>query len=77
MIGPALAAFSPVGSFLVAANLHTATRRFSSASTPLVLTSAGPGVPPAFLARVRETPGVRSAVALTSTTLGPGLGESS
>jgi putative ABC transport system permease protein len=107
LLGPALAAVSPVGGFLAAANLGTATRRFSSASTPLVLTvalsctllfstttiehatsqerhaaltgqlaitSAGSGLPDAALADVRATPGVRSAVALTSTTLGPSLG---
>jgi putative ABC transport system permease protein len=94
---------------LAAGNLGTATRRFSSASTPLVLmvamsctllfssttqdhavtqqrhagvtgelavTSAGPGLPAATLAAVRATPGVRSAVALTPTTLGPSLGRS-
>jgi putative ABC transport system permease protein len=103
-----LAALSPVGGFLASANLHTGSRRFSSASTPIVLsvgicctllfstttidhvvaeqrragvtsdlavTSSGPGLPPAALADVRATPGVRSAVALTSTTLGPSLGE--
>lgn len=107
LLGPALAALSPVGGFLASANLGTATRRFSSASTPLVLTVAlsctllfstttiehatsaerqaaltgelavgtsGPGLPPAALADVRATRGVRSAVALTSTTLGPSLG---
>jgi putative ABC transport system permease protein len=37
LLGPALAAISPVGGFLASANLATATRRFSSASTPLVL----------------------------------------
>jgi putative ABC transport system permease protein len=107
LLAPALAALSPVGGFLASANLGTATRRFSSASTPLVLTvalsctllfstttiehatsqerhaaltgqlaltSAGPGLPAAALADVRATPGVRSAVALTSTTLGPSLG---
>jgi putative ABC transport system permease protein len=107
LLGPALAALSPVGGFLASANLRTATRRFSSASTPLVLTialsctfyfgfttiehatsqqqsaaltgqlavtGAGPGLPAAALADVRATPGVRSAVALTSTTLGPSLG---
>ncbi len=107
LLGPPLAAISPVGGFLAAANLGTATRRFSSASTPLVLTvalsctllfstttiehatsqerhagltgqlavtSAGPGLPDAALADVRAVPGVRSAVALTSTTLGPSLG---
>ncbi len=107
LLAPALTALSPVGGFLAAANLGTATRRFSSASTPLVLTialsctfyfgfttiehatsqqqrvaltgqlaitSAGPGLPAAALADTRATPGVRSAVALTSTTLGPSFG---
>jgi putative ABC transport system permease protein len=107
LLGPPLAALSPVGGFLASANLGAATRRFSSASTPLVLTVAlsctllfstttiehatsqerhaaltgqlaitttGPGLPPATLADVHATPGVRSAVALTSTTLGPSLG---
>jgi putative ABC transport system permease protein len=109
LLAPALSALAPVGGFLASANLGAATRRFSSASTPLVLTvalsctllfstttfehaihqqrqagltgqlaitSAGPGVPASALARVRETPEVRSAVALTPTTLGPSLGES-
>jgi len=109
LLAPALTALSPVGGFLAAANLGAATRRFSSASTPLVLTialsctfffgsttiehatsqqqraaltgqlaitSAGPGLPAAALAGTRATAGVRSAVALTSTTLGPGLGAS-
>jgi putative ABC transport system permease protein len=40
LLGPPLAALSPVGGFLASANLGTATRRFSSASTPLVLTVA-------------------------------------
>ena len=40
----------------------------------LAITSAGPGLPAAALADTRATPGVRSAVALTSTTLGPSLG---
>jgi putative ABC transport system permease protein len=104
-----LAAFSPVGGFLASANLGAATRRFSSASTPLVLavamsctllfssttidhavveqrqaalaadlvlTSGGAGLPVAALSDVQATPGVRSAVALTSTTLGPSLGDS-
>jgi putative ABC transport system permease protein len=108
VLGPPLAALAPVGGFLASANLRTATRRFSSASTPLVLTvamsctllfsatttdhavrqerqagltgelaitSAG-GVPPATLADARAIPGVRSAVALTPTTLGPSLGVS-
>jgi putative ABC transport system permease protein len=39
-VGPPLAALSPVGGFLASANLGAATRRFSSASTPLVLTVA-------------------------------------
>ena len=107
VLAPALAALSPVGGFLASANLGAATRRFSSASTPLVLTvalsctflfssttidhattqqldagltgqlaltDAGPGLPAEALADARATQGVRSAVALTSTTLGPSLG---
>jgi putative ABC transport system permease protein len=110
LLAPALTALSPVGGFLASANLGAATRRFSSASTPLLLTvalsgtlffssttikhaisqqeraaltgqlavtSAGPGLPAAALAAVRGIPGVRSAAALTSTTLGPSLGDSS
>jgi putative ABC transport system permease protein len=109
LIGPPLAALAPVGGFLASANLGAATRLFSSASTPLVLsvamsctllfssttidhavtqqrhagmggelaiTSSGAGLPRAALADVRATPGVRSAVALTPTTLGPSLGVS-
>ena len=109
LLAPALGAISPVGGFLAAANLRTAARRFSSASTPLVLTvamsctllfstttiehaitqqrhagltgqlaltSTGPGLPTAALSDARATTGVRSAVALSSTTLGPGLGDS-
>ena len=109
VLGPPLARISPVGGFLASSNLRTATRRFSSASTPLMLTvglsctllfssttidhavtqqrhaglegelaitSTGPGLPAAALADVRATPGVRSAVALTPTTLGPSLGVS-
>lgn len=109
LLGPPLARLSPVGGFLASANLRTATRRFSSASTPLVLTvamsctllfsattidhavtqqrqaglsrelaitSTDAGLPAATLADVRATPGVRSAVALTPTTLGPSLGVS-
>src|SRR4051794_38833660 len=109
LLGPPLATLAPVGGFLASANLGAATRRFSSASTPLVLsvamsctllfssttidhavtqqrhaglsgelaiTSSGPGIPRAALADVRATPGVRSAVALTPTTLGPSLGVS-
>jgi putative ABC transport system permease protein len=109
VVGRPLAAVSPVGGFLATANLGTATRRFSSASTPLVLTvamsctllfsttttdhaigqerhagltgqlavtSSGPGLPAATLAQARATPGIRSVVALTPTTLGPSLGAS-
>jgi putative ABC transport system permease protein len=108
ILGPPLARLSPVGGFLASANLRTATRRFSSASTPLVLTVAmsctllfssttqdhavtqqrhaglagelaitgAGGVPAATLADTRATPGVRSAVGLTPTTLGPSLGVS-
>jgi putative ABC transport system permease protein len=109
LLRPVFAAISPVGGFLASANLAAATRRFSSASTPLILTVAmsctllfstttfdhvvktqgnagmsqdlvvssnGPGLPPATLAEVRATRGVESAVALTPTTLGPSLGVS-
>src|SRR3954467_1684954 len=109
VLGPPVAAIAPVGGFLASANLGAATRRFSSASTPLVLsvamsctllfssttidhavsrerhaglsgelavTSGGPGLSRAALADVRATSGVDSAVALTSTTLGPSLGVS-
>src|SRR5215217_2241428 len=107
VLGPPLARLSPVGGFLASANLRTATRRFSSASTPLMLTvglsctllfssntidhavteqrhaglkgelavtSSGPGLPASALTDVRAVAGVRSAVALTPTTLGPSLG---
>jgi putative ABC transport system permease protein len=40
MLQPLLATIAPVGGFLATANLATATRRFSSASTPIVLTVA-------------------------------------
>lgn len=109
VLGPPLARLSPVGGFLASTNLRTAARRFSSASTPLVLTvalsctflfssttmdhavtqqrhaglsgelaitSTGPGLPAGSLADALATPGVRSAVALTPTTLGPSLGVS-
>ena len=109
LVGPPLAALAPVGGFLASANLGATTRRFSSASTPLVLsvamsctllfssttidhavsqerhaglsgelaiTSSGPGLPSGALADSRATTGVRSAVALTPTTLGPSLGVS-
>ena len=107
LLGPPLARLSPVGGFLASANLRVATGRFSSASTPLVLTvamsctllfstttqdhavsqqrqaalsgelaitSTGSGLAPATLDAVRATRGVRSAVAVTPTTLGPSLG---
>ncbi len=109
ILGPPVARIAPVGGFLAAANLRAATRRFSSASTPLMLTvglcctllfsastidhavseerragvtadlavtSTGPGLPAAALADARVAGGVRSAVALTPTTLGPSLGAS-
>src|SRR3954464_6605041 len=109
LVGPPLASLAPVGGFLASANVGAATRLFSSASTPLVLSvamgctllfssttidhavtqqrhaalsgelaggSRGPGLPAAALSDVRATPGVGSAVALTSTTLGPSLGVS-
>jgi putative ABC transport system permease protein len=40
VLRPILAAVSPVGGFLAGANVATAARRYSSASTPLVLTVA-------------------------------------
>src|SRR5206468_9302786 len=40
VLQPLFGTLSPVGGFLAGANLGTATRRFSSASTPLVLTIA-------------------------------------
>src|SRR3954452_6765948 len=40
LVGPPLAALGPVGGFLASANLGAATRRFSSASAPLVLSVA-------------------------------------
>jgi len=108
VLGPPLARLSPVGGFLASSNLRSATRRFSAATTPLVLTvalsctllfstttqdhavkqerhagltgelavSSGAGLPAAALADTRAVPGVRSAVALTPTTLGPSLGVS-
>src|SRR5947209_1945401 len=105
VVGPPLAAISPVGGFLASANLGTATRLFSSAPPPLLptvalsctllfstttidhaisqqkqagltgqlaVTSSGSGLPVAALTDTRATPGVRSAVALTPTMLGPG-----
>ena len=107
LLGPPLARLAPVGGLLASSNVRTAARRFSSASTPLMLTvalsctllfssttidhavtqqrtagltgelaitSTGPGLPAAALADARAVPGVRSAVGLTPTTLGPSLG---
>jgi putative ABC transport system permease protein len=45
-------------------------------TSDLALTTTGPGLPAAVLADTRAVPGVRSAVALTPTTLGPSLGVS-
>jgi putative ABC transport system permease protein len=50
--------------------------RHAGLSGELAITSSGPGLPSAALADARATPGVRSAVALTPTTLGPSLGVS-
>jgi putative ABC transport system permease protein len=56
---------------------HTIVQqRRAGITSDLALTGSGPGLPAAMLADVRATPGVRSAVALTPTTLGPSLGES-
>jgi putative ABC transport system permease protein len=56
---------------------HAVTQeRHAGLSGALALTSSGPGLPAAALSDVRATPGVRSAVALTPTTLGPSLGAS-
>ena len=55
---------------------HAVTQeRQAGLAGELAITGAG-GVPPAALADVRATPGVRSAVGLTPTTLGPSLGVS-
>src|SRR3954449_9605329 len=40
LVGPPLTALAPVGGFLASANLGASTRRFSSATTPLVLSVA-------------------------------------
>ena len=54
---------------------HAVTQeRQAGLSGELAITSTGPGLPAAALADARATPGVRSAVALTPTTLGPSLG---
>jgi putative ABC transport system permease protein len=106
ILGPPLERFAPTGGYLASANLRTATRRFSSASTPLVLTVAMSctllfsatttdhavtdqrhdsvksnlaitgAIPASALAEVRHTPGVKSALGLTPTALGPSLGSS-
>ena len=58
---------------------HRPCRHPGAAGGPggeLAITSSGPGLPAAALADVRATAGVRSAVALTPTTLGPSLGVS-
>ena len=56
---------------------HAVTQqRHAGLTGELAITSSGPGLPAAALADVRATPGVRSAVALTPTTLGPSLGVS-
>ena len=55
---------------------HAVTQqRQAGLAGELAVTSSGPGLPAATLADVRATPGVRSAVALTPTTLGPSLGD--
>jgi putative ABC transport system permease protein len=50
--------------------------RRAGLSGELAITSAGAGLPAKALADVSATPGVRSAVALTPTSLGPSLGVS-
>jgi putative ABC transport system permease protein len=54
----------------------TTQQRHAGLTGQLVITTTGPGLPTAALSDARATPGVRSAVALTSTTLGPSLGDS-
>jgi putative ABC transport system permease protein len=51
-----------------------AQQRTAGLTGQLAITATGPGLPAAALADVRATAGVRSAVALTPTTLGPSLG---
>jgi putative ABC transport system permease protein len=54
---------------------HAITQQQQAGLTgQLAVTSAGPGLPATALADTHATAGVRSAVALTSTTLGPSLG---
>src|SRR3712207_3920163 len=56
---------------------HAVTQeRHAGLAGELAITSTGPGLPAAKLADARAIPGVRSAVALTPTTLGPSLGVS-
>jgi putative ABC transport system permease protein len=77
LAGPAIAAAFPVGGFLASANLGAATRRFSSASTPIVLTVAicctlyfSTATEDHAITEQRQA-GLRSDIALTSA--GPGL----
>jgi putative ABC transport system permease protein len=49
-------------------------QRHAGVAGELAVTSTGPGLPTALLDDARATRGVRSAVALTPTTLGPSLG---
>src|SRR4051812_37189145 len=77
VLGPPLARLSPLGGFLASANLRTATRRFSSASTPLVLT-VGMSCTLLFSATTldhavaeQRHAGVTGELAITST--GPGI----
>ena len=53
-----------------------AQQRQAALTGQLAMTGSGPGLPVTALADARATRGVRSAVALTSTTLGPSLGAS-
>src|SRR5205085_102098 len=53
-----------------------AQQKQAGLSGQLAVTSSGPGLPAAALTAARATPGVRSAVALTPTALGPSLGAS-
>src|SRR3954454_5339288 len=56
---------------------HAVTQqRHAAMSGELTVAGGGNGLPAAALSDVRATPGVGSAVALTSTTLGPSLGVS-
>ena len=56
---------------------HAVTQqRHAGVRADLAVTGTGAGLPAAALADVRASPGVRSAVGLTPTTLGPSLGVS-